>query len=247
MAAAEVFSREGVQHVLELGFGQGRDTVLFAQRGMRVTGFDYAPRAVEEVREACRDRGLGERVSVAEWDLRRPLPLPDASVDACYSHMLLCMEFSEWEIAAILREIHRVLRPGGVALYTVRSTYDKHYRAGVPRGGDLYDVGGFVVHFFSEAKIRRLARGFEALGVERVQEGSLPRDLFQVTMRKIDCFSFARAASTNEQELEETAAIAMSVGAYKSKLLFDRMCQAGEDAGGAVCELPAPGSPPGKT
>lgn len=39
----------------------------------------------------------------------------------------------------------------------------------------------------------------------------------------------------------------MSVGAYKSKLLFDRMCQAGEDAGGAVCELPAPGSPPGKT
>ncbi len=48
----------------------------------------------------------------------------------------------------------------------------------------MYDIGGFVVHFFSEEKIRSLATGHELLDLRRMQEGSLPRELFGVVLRK---------------------------------------------------------------
>jgi SAM-dependent methyltransferase len=100
--------------------------------------------------------------------------------------MLLCMHLNKKEIGFALREIHRVLRPGGLALYSVRSTFDPHYgHAGAKHLGEqIYEVGGFVVHFFSEEMIRKLARGFEIVKIGRLEEGSLPRDLFTVCMKK---------------------------------------------------------------
>jgi SAM-dependent methyltransferase len=98
--------------------------------------------------------------------------------------MLLCMELSTGEISFILGEIHRVLRPGGIVLYSVRSNFDKHYRTGIRLREEIYEIGGFAVHFFTEEKIRNLAKGYEILAIDRIQEGSLPRDLFCVTLRR---------------------------------------------------------------
>ncbi|HSH69120.1 MAG TPA: class I SAM-dependent methyltransferase [Deferrisomatales bacterium] len=182
--ALDRFRREQATTVLELGSGQGRDTLWFAAQGLQVTALDYSAQALRELTEEARRRGLGDRIAARLHDARQPLPYPDGAFDACYSHMLLCMELTEAEIAFALGEIHRVLKPGGLALYSVRSDHDKHYRAGTHLGEDVYEVGEFVVHFFSEAKIRRLARGYRVLAIDRMEEGRLPRDLYGVTLRQ---------------------------------------------------------------
>jgi SAM-dependent methyltransferase len=182
--AADLFLREGVKTLLELGSGQGRDTLYFAQQSFAVTALDYSDEVVAETAALAKAQGFGDRLRLVAHDVREPLPFPDESFDAVYSHMLLCMELTETEIASVLREMRRVLKPGGLALYSVRSDRDAHYRKGVHLGEDIYEVGEFVVHFFSEAKIRRLARGYDLLDVGRMTEGSLPRDLYVVAMRK---------------------------------------------------------------
>lgn len=173
-----------VRTLLEIGCGQGRDTFFFAEKGIEVTALDYSEMAVSEVKEEAAVRGLERQIHVGRHDVREPLPFSDASFDACYSHMLLCMELSTAEIAGILREIWRILKPGGVALYSVRSNFDKHYRRGIHLGEEIYDVGGFVVHFFTVVKVRRFSKGFEILDIRRMEEGALPRDLLCVAMTK---------------------------------------------------------------
>lgn len=181
--ALGVFRENGVKSLLELGPGQGRDTFFFAENGLEVVGLDYSKQSVAELNAKARACSL--RIKAQVHDVRRPLPFSEESFDACYSHMLLCMHLSWREIAFALREIHRVLRPGGLVAYSVRSIFDKHYGAGKHLGEQIYEIGGFVVHFFSQEMIRRFAKGFEVVKIGRKEEGSLPRDLFTVFLRKV--------------------------------------------------------------
>jgi hypothetical protein len=67
----------------------------------------------------------------------------------------------------------------------VRTTDDPHYGKGIHRGEDLYENTGFIVHFFDRAKVARLAEGFRLVSIEAFEEGSLPRRLFRVALRKL--------------------------------------------------------------
>jgi len=80
--------------------------------------------------------------------------------------------------------VRRVLRPGGLQIYTARSTSDPDFGAGTSHGDDMYEANGFVVHFFSRALVERLARGFDLLDVTEFEEGELPRRLYRVAQRK---------------------------------------------------------------
>ena len=184
VAAADAFSSAGVDSVLELGAGQGRDTLYLAGRGFHVHALDYAPEGLRAIAAKVAAAGLADRVSVGLHDVRERLPLADEAVDASYSHMLLCMALTTPELERLVADVRRVVRPGGLVVYTARTTDDPHYGAGVAHGDDMYEHGGFVVHFFDRALIDRLASGFALLEVTEFTEGDLPRRLARVTMRR---------------------------------------------------------------
>lgn len=197
------FKGAAVRSVLELGCGQGRDTLLFAKEGFRVTALDYSEAGLRKLRESATDLGVSDRIDTRSFDVRKPLPFPDGSFDACYSHMLFCMELSTVELRFLLGEIRRVLRSGGLELYSVRNTFDPHHGAGIHKSEEMYDIGGFVVHFFSEEKVRSLATGYELLELRRMREGSLPRELFGVVLRKRE-----EAADASHIQKEEEGDVA---------------------------------------
>jgi hypothetical protein len=94
------------------------------------------------------------------------------------------MALTTSELEFLSQEVRRVLRPNGLHVYTVRHTKDPHYGKGIHRGEDMYEYGGFIVHFFSRDKVERLAKGYEIVGIDEFEEGELPRKLFRVTLRK---------------------------------------------------------------
>jgi SAM-dependent methyltransferase len=183
--AAEQFAMRGVTTVLELGAGQGRDTMFLGAQGVDLVALDYVDDAVATIYAKAATTGLSN-VTAMRHDVREPLPFADASFDASYSHMLFCMALTTPEIMRLADEIRRVLRPGGTVIYTVRHTGDAHYGTGVSHGDDMFEQGGFIVHFFNEELVQKLAEGFELIEVTSFTEGDLPRRLWRVTMRKPD-------------------------------------------------------------
>jgi ubiquinone/menaquinone biosynthesis C-methylase UbiE len=185
LSALKAFRDRGTKTVLELGCGQGRDTWYFAKQGLDVTALDYSEAGICQMRERAKDGGV--KVALEVHDARKPLPFPDGSFDAIYSHMFFTMEFSEDEISYMLGECLRVLRPNGLNIYSVRNDHDPHYGKFTPRGKDTWENPlGFVVHFFSEEKIRRLATGYDVLWVSEFEDRSPPfiKKLYEVALKK---------------------------------------------------------------
>ena len=182
--AAETYKNAGLTSILELGAGQGRDTIFFAQNGFHVQALDYSQSGVESIIKQTQILGLDQRIAVNIHDVRKPLPFKNESFDGCFSHMLYCMALTKKELVYLSNELNRVLIHGGINIYTVRHTGDSDYGTGIHRGEELYESGGFIVHFFSKEKIKQLSTGFEIMNINDFEEGALPRKLFLVTLKK---------------------------------------------------------------
>ena len=182
--AANQFKTAGAKRVLELAAGHGRDAVYFARQGFTVLAIDFSDVATERIRQVAETQSVAAQLSTMVHDLRESLPLENDTVDAVFAHMGLCMAVSTKEIHAIVSEVRRVLRPGGIFVYTVRHTDDAHYGAGNAYGDDIFEHGGFAVHFFPRQLVDALAEGWTLNEVYAFEEGDLPRRLWRVTMAK---------------------------------------------------------------
>lgn len=182
--AADLFKREGVSRVLELGGGQGRDTMFLAKSGFDVTVLDYAQTGISAIESKAEEEQVTSLVTAIQHDVRSPLPFEAEVFDACYSHMLFCMALTKNELAGIAREIARVLKPEGINVYTARNTQDPDYGTGVSGGENLFEINGFVIHFFDEGMVSQFAEGYELLSIEEFEEGELPKRLLFVAQRR---------------------------------------------------------------
>ncbi|MCX6650121.1 MAG: class I SAM-dependent methyltransferase [Methanomassiliicoccales archaeon] len=185
--AVDIFRKYACKDILELGCGQGRDTCLFAKEGFKVTALDYSESGICQMKDRAKEMCLDSKVNLLCQDVRTGISLPDASVDAVYSHMLFTMELWEKEIQFILDECRRVLRPGGLNLYSVRNDHDPHFGKGPHKGEDMWQNPiGFVVHYFPEEKVRRLSSGYEILHIKEFDDPSPPitKKLYEVLLRR---------------------------------------------------------------
>ena len=86
--AATLFRSEGKRGLLELGAGQGRDTLFFAHEGFQVQALDYSDTGLSVIRKKALAQALAPRITAQRHDVRQPLPFEQASLEACYAHML---------------------------------------------------------------------------------------------------------------------------------------------------------------
>ncbi len=84
--AAEIFTREAIKKVLELGCGQGRDTFSFAQNNFQVHALDYSARGLERINKKALEMGVSQRITTQLYDVRNPLPFGNEMFDGAYSH-----------------------------------------------------------------------------------------------------------------------------------------------------------------
>ena len=99
--------------VLDVGCGGGVEVVRFARAGARVVGIDVSMAAAGLTRQNVAQHGLRAAVSCADGER---LPFADESFDYVYAHGVVQYAADD---RAVIRECHRVLRPGGTVLVQV--------------------------------------------------------------------------------------------------------------------------------
>ena len=179
----KIFNENDSKLIVELGAGLGRDSIFFAKNKISVNSLDYSKIGINIINKKISDNNL-QNITAKVFDIRKKLPFSDNSIDACFSHMLYCMALTTAELSYLNNEIKRILKPNGINIYTVRNEYDGDYKNGIPRGEDMFEIDGFIVHFFTKEKVYSLMDGFKNILLESFEEGSFPRKLYFVVNKK---------------------------------------------------------------
>ena len=152
--------------VLEIGCSMGMDLAELARMGVQVVGVDLSPKSIEVARRYFELAGLQAELRVANAE---QLDLPDASFGAVYSCGVL---HHTPHIENAIREVHRVLRPGGKAFLMLYSRWSLNNAVHVlfripyesPRD---WKTDAPVTRTFSKREVRKLMRRFENVRIKK--------------------------------------------------------------------------------
>jgi SAM-dependent methyltransferase len=162
--AADFSGAKGLR-VLEIGCGLGTDGAQFALAGADYTGIDLTEAAIELAKRRFELFKLPGTLRTADAE---NLDFADESFDLVYSHGVL---HHTPDIAAAVREIHRVLRQGGRAVVMLYHRDSYNYRINISllrRAGVRllkWNTGVKFVHLLTaepEQSLREHARRLKA-------------------------------------------------------------------------------------
>ena len=131
----------GSEHVLDVGCGRGLMLIGAAKRLTtgKATGIDIwqdedlSGNRIEATLENVRSEGVADRVDVQTADMRR-MPFPDSSFDVIVSRAVIHNLYKADERDRAIREIARVLKPGGRAVIEDIRHHKDYTRAFIENG-----------------------------------------------------------------------------------------------------------------
>jgi len=159
--------------VLDVGCGLGVALRRYAsERAIEAHGIDYSGNMIEGAKHRLDEEAPELRISFTEASVTE-LPFEDNTFDVVTSHRCL-MALLEWRLQQdALREIHRVLKPGGT-LVLMEGTFDGLERLNFFRrqfGLDEIDAGGrdrlFTLKFHERELLDFVDPLFERTRIQR--------------------------------------------------------------------------------
>jgi SAM-dependent methyltransferase len=162
----ERFKQAGIHQVLDLGCGNGRHVVALPAQGFEVIGVEISKTGLDLTRRWLQESGL--TAHLLQTDSRHPLPLKEGSIAGLISTQVIHHAYRV-EVFLAIDEIHRILRPGGLAFVTVPSGSRSNRKSKrIERHTYLPLEGseaGLPHHIFSK---RRLRQAFSLFNIHEI-------------------------------------------------------------------------------
>ena len=142
-------------HVLEVGIGTGKN-MKFYPAGILITGIDLTPGMVQRAQKRASDLRLSSKVKLQIGDVQQ-LDFPDGKFDSAVATFVFC---SVPDPVLGLRELNRVVKPGGYVLLL------EHMRSSNP-------FLGAVMDFLNPLIVRLMGANINRRTVENVRKAGL--------------------------------------------------------------------------
>ena len=130
-----LLSTEKHKKVLEIGFGSGTDMLHLLKRGFDCSGVEVSLSAIQMTQKRIQDAGYQADLRLLE---NGNIPFEDDQFDAVVAWQVLY--YNDWEsFWQIEKEIHRVLKPGGIFMGTMPSEGDISQINSTSLGNCIYE------------------------------------------------------------------------------------------------------------
>jgi SAM-dependent methyltransferase len=183
--------------LLDLGCGSGGTLAALGRiaPGATLVGLDSSEPALGQARALL--AAQGPEVRLEQADLERPLPMADASIDAIVCHNVLeCLA----DPAALLREGARVLRRGGMAVWS-HVDFEAIVIAGAEVALDRRVLASYADSALTWAAHSDARMGRKLAGLVR----SSPLGLERVETHVVTCTELGGAAAARVEEIAQAA------------------------------------------
>jgi SAM-dependent methyltransferase len=153
--------------VLELGCGNGWDTVDLLSAGCKVVAMDISRENLTE----CAASASGAKL--LQVDISKPLPFVGESVPVIIAS--LSLHYFSWVVTMqIASEIMRCIQNGGLLLARFNSLNDRHHGSSstLEIEPNFYNVGTGTKRFFDEDSVRFFLHGWN---IQFLEENAIDR------------------------------------------------------------------------
>lgn len=144
-------------NLLELGCGNGRDSLFFEKLGLNVTAIDASRSAIKKLQEEnerdnicfiCDDFVCSPTIFAGQYDY-------------CYSRFSI-HAINEEQEKEVITNVHKVLKSGGKFFIEVRSVHDEIYGKGKKVGKNSFIYGGHFRRFIEKEELENelIKKGF---------------------------------------------------------------------------------------
>jgi cyclopropane fatty-acyl-phospholipid synthase-like methyltransferase len=149
--------------LLDIGSGDGRDSIYFAKKGFKVTSIDFSKSSIKLLKNELNKRKISE--ITAYFANIESMNLKGNSFDIIYAH--LSLQYFDDEITTkIFNKIFQTLKKGGIFFIKCKSTNDALYGKGTKISENIY-IKGHLRHFFSKEYMRKKLQNFEILKIRQ--------------------------------------------------------------------------------
>ena len=153
--------------VLDAGCGYGRNLVYLLRERAEIFAIDANPAGIEHVRQLS--KSLNTALPDENFQVSRVEKMPFANdfADVVICSSVLHFARSEEQFLAMVAELWRVLRPGGLLFCRLASRIGMDF---VPLGNGLYAMpGGQTWYLVDEQKLMSLTESMKAVLVDRLK------------------------------------------------------------------------------
>jgi SAM-dependent methyltransferase len=158
------------QNVLDFGFGGGANMFAMIKRGHSVTGIEISEILINKVKSKMTTKAIDGKLYCLK---NETLPFPDHSFDAITSWNVLGYN-SHTSLQKQLKELNRVLKPGGTAIASIPAYGDVSHESATPIN-DLEFISNYsnqtgaeILFLSSKSKVQKII-GWPNLEVELYQ------------------------------------------------------------------------------
>jgi SAM-dependent methyltransferase len=152
--AKDIIEKNFIKNMLELGCGQGRDSVFFAKLGCNIVAIDISENAIKFVERIKYDENL-KNLQLVISDIQKPLNFQNLKFDMVYSNLSLQF-FDLSKLSNIFSNISDVISPGSFFLFSTKKAGDKYYNFGNKISDNAFEYKGITRFFFTKSELETL-------------------------------------------------------------------------------------------